>query len=98
MAPKFRVFIALFVAMLLLSAALIQPPLALAWGEAGHKLSGRAAATRLPKEMPGFFRKSVDQLEYLNPEPDRWRSKVMLEMNEAFAYDHFLDLEMVPAA
>jgi hypothetical protein len=87
----------LFVATLFLSAALIQPPPTLAWGEAGHKLSGRAAATRLPKAMPDFFRKSVDQLEYLNPEPDRWRSKVMMEMNEAFSYDHFLDLEMVPA-
>lgn len=48
--------------------------------------------------MPGFFRKATAQLEYLNPEPDRWRSKTLLEMNEAFAYDHFMDLEMVPPA
>lgn len=95
---RIRVFVAAFVASLLLSVSLIQPPTSLAWGEHGHKLSGRAAATRLPKEMPEFFRKAVDQLEYLNPEPDRWRSKIMLEMNEAFAYDHFLDLEMVPPA
>ncbi|HUQ31954.1 MAG TPA: hypothetical protein VM095_07535 [Pyrinomonadaceae bacterium] len=98
MSRRIRVSIAACAAVLLLSAALIEPQPTLAWGEAGHKLSGRAAATRLPKEMPGFFRKSVGQLEYLNPEPDRWRSKVMLEMNEAFAYDHFLHLEMVPAA
>lgn len=83
---------------MLLSVSLMQPQKTLAWGEHGHKLSGRAAATRLPKEMPDFFRKSVDRLEYLNPEPDRWRSKVMIEMNEAFAYDHFLDMEMVPPA
>lgn len=78
--------------------SLIEPRTSLAWGEHGHKLSGRAAATRLPKEMPEFFRKAAAQLEYLNPEPDRWRSKIMLEMNEAFSYDHFLDLEMVPPA
>lgn len=93
-----RFFITTLIAALLLSASLIGPPASLAWGEHGHKLSGRAAATRLPKEMPGFFRKATAQLEYLNPEPDRWRSKTLLEMNEAFSYDHFLDLEMVPPA
>jgi len=81
-----------------LAASLLLAPASLAWGEAGHRLSGRAAATRLPKQMPEFFRKAAAQLEYLNPEPDRWRSKVLVEMNEAFSYDHFLDLEMVPPA
>lgn len=98
MNKRIRVAVAAFVALLLLSISSIHPQKTLAWGEHGHKLSGRAAATRLPKELPAFFRKSVDRLEYLNPEPDRWRSRVMIEMNEAFAYDHFLDLEMVPPA
>jgi hypothetical protein len=98
MNKRIRVFIAALAASLLFCAFLIQPQRTLAWGEHGHRLSGRAAATRLPKEMPSFFRKAVDQLEYLNPEPDRWRSRVMIEMNEAFSYDHFLDMEMVPAA
>ncbi len=71
---------------------------ALAWGEVGHRLSGKAAATNLPKEMPQFFRKATNQLEYLNPEPDRWRSRTYMEMNEAFSYDHFVDMEMVPLA
>ncbi len=96
MNKRIRVSVAAVIALLLVSIFLIQPQKTLAWGEHGHKLAGRAAATRLPKELPEFFRKSVDQLEYLNPEPDRWRSRVMIEMNEAFAYDHFLDLEMVP--
>jgi hypothetical protein len=98
MNPKIRVSVAAFVALTLLFVSLIGPQKTLAWGEHGHRLSGRAAATQLPKEMPDFFRKSVDRLEYLNPEPDRWRSKVMIEMNEAFSYDHFLDMEMVPPA
>ena len=98
MKQKTRVLVTALIALLLLSVSLIEPRQTLAWGEHGHKLSGRAAATGLPKEMPSFFRKAVNQLEYLNPEPDRWRSKVMVEMNEGFSYDHFLDLEMVPAA
>jgi hypothetical protein len=98
MNQRARVFITAFTAILLLSLSLIQPQKTLAWGEAGHKLSGRAAATRLPKEMPAFFRKATNQLEYLNPEPDRWRSKTMLEMNEAFSYDHFIYLDIVPQA
>jgi hypothetical protein len=98
MTQRMRVSFAAICAALLLSTALVPPQTALAWGEHGHKLSGRAAATRLPKAMPDFFRKEVGRLEYLNPEPDRWRSKTLMEMNEAFAYDHFIDLEMVPAA
>jgi hypothetical protein len=80
------------------AASLWQPRVMRAWGEAGHRLSGRAAATALPKEMPAFFRKETNRLEYLNPEPDRWRSRSLIEMNEAFSYDHFVDMEMVPPA
>jgi hypothetical protein len=98
MTQRIRVSFAALSALALLFVALAPLEKALAWGEHGHKLSGRAAATRLPKAMPDFFRKEVDRLEYLNPEPDRWRSKTFMEMNEAFSYDHFLDLEMVPPA
>jgi hypothetical protein len=70
------------------------------WGPEGHEISGRAAAMKLPKEMPGFLRQSVDQLAYLNFEPDRWRDKVESNqdraLNSASAPDHFLDLELVP--
>lgn len=93
-----RTCVVVFAVSLMLAALLLHPSETRAWGEAGHKLSGRAAATDLPKEMPKFFRKATAQLEYLNPEPDRWRSRVFLEMNEAFSYDHFVDMEMVPAA
>ncbi|HYG81895.1 MAG TPA: hypothetical protein VD861_15965 [Pyrinomonadaceae bacterium] len=95
---RIRLTAAALTVALLVSASLVRPPASRAWGEHGHKLSGRAASAGLPKEMPEFFRKATAQLEYLNPEPDRWRSKTQLEMNEAFAYDHFLDLEMVPPA
>lgn len=67
------------------------------WGEAGHVMIGRAAAEGLPAGMPGFFRGAADQLAYLNPEPDRWRDRESPVMDEAFKYDHYIDLENVPA-
>ena len=69
-----------------------------AWGAHGHTISGQAAATRLPDDMPKFFREAARQLAYLNPEPDRWRGAGMKELDEAFRYDHYLDLEIVPPA
>ncbi|MEP7340206.1 MAG: hypothetical protein ABI977_20905 [Acidobacteriota bacterium] len=52
--------------------------------------------------MPKFFRKAADQLSYLNPEPDRWRSReesnLDRAMDSAYAPDHFLDMELVPEA
>jgi hypothetical protein len=59
-------------------------------------MSGLAAATNLPAEMPQFFRDAREQLGYLNYEPDRWRNGRLPEMDDAFEYDHFLDLENVP--
>jgi hypothetical protein len=93
-----RAFVITCVMLAITTMLLLQPHATRAWGEAGHKLSGRAAATALPKEMPKFFRKATNQLEYLNPEPDRWRSRVHSEMDAAFSYDHFIDMEMVPTA
>ncbi|HEX6694516.1 MAG TPA: hypothetical protein VF035_07475 [Longimicrobiales bacterium] len=67
------------------------------WGYRGHELTGYAAATNLPKAMPEFFREARKQLEYLNPEPDRWRlpDSIAQEMNRAFSNDHYVDLEVL---
>ncbi len=73
-----------------------QPPVP--WGRDGHAMVGRAAAAHVPGDMPEFFRREVQRLSYLNYEPDRWRNSDMAEMNEAFRYDHYIDLENVPAA
>ncbi len=87
----------------LVVAALIAPALNVkGWGPQGHEMSGRAAAMKLPEQMPGFFRKAVDQLSYLNPEPDRWRDRAEADLDKAldsaYAPDHFIDLELVPPA
>ena len=66
------------------------------WGFVGHEMAARAAAAALPADMPAFFRDAGAQLVHLNPEPDRWRVRDQREMDQAFAYDHYIDLENVP--
>lgn len=71
------------------------PPLP--WGSTGHAFATRAALEHLPRTMPPFFLAARERLEYLGPEPDRWRSRELREMNEAWTYDHYIDLENVPS-
>ncbi|MBT8338235.1 MAG: hypothetical protein KJO11_16730 [Gemmatimonadetes bacterium] len=66
------------------------------WGADGHVMAGRAALARVPDAMPEFFRESGDQLSWLNPEPDRWRSRELRPMDQGFSYDHYIDFENVP--
>jgi hypothetical protein len=59
-------------------------------------MAARAALAILPSRMPDFFLEAGPQLEYLSPEPDRWRNGDLREMDEAWKYDHYIDLENVP--
>ncbi len=70
---------------------------AAAWGAAGHDMVARVAVEGLPASMPGFFTRAADHLAYLGPEPDRWRSDELSVMDEAWKYDHYIDIENVPA-
>jgi hypothetical protein len=75
------------------------PSLAHAWGSEGHKLVNKLAASTLPADVPAFLRSpaAVDEMEYLGPEPDRWRSPAEPELNAAQAPEHFIDLELADA-
>jgi hypothetical protein len=76
-----------------------QPPAARAWGNEGHRLINRLAASTLPADVPAFLRSdaAVNEIEYLGPEPDRWRSPTEPELNAAQAPEHFIDLEPADA-
>ena len=69
---------------------------AAAWGFDGHRMVARGAVDGLPADVPAFFTAAADQLVYLNPEPDRWRDDTLTVMDEAWKYDHYIDLENVP--
>jgi hypothetical protein len=76
--------------------------LLVAWGEAGHRMTGEAAALSMPGSTPAFFRKASKELGYLNPEPDRWKDRTERDadraLDGAFNADHFIDIEMAPPA
>ena len=60
----------------------------------------RMAAANLPADMPAFLhtKAAADEIEYLGPEPDRWRSSVAEpELLAAQAPEHFIDLELADA-
>ncbi len=69
-----------------------------AWGDVGHRITGEAAALRMPTAMPAFFRNASRQLGYLNPEPDRWKDRNERNADPALeggtSPEHFVDWDM----
>ena len=65
------------------------------WGADGHRIIHRLAVESLPADAPAFLSSSaaLNEIEYLGPEPDRWRSPTEPELSATQAPDHFLDLE-----
>lgn len=75
---------------------LIAVPPSFGWGSEGHRMINRLAAQSLPADVPAFLhtKAAIDEIEYLGPEPDRWRSPAEPELSAAQAPDHFIDLEL----
>ena len=59
----------------------------------------RLAVNMLPADVPSFLKSeaAAREIEYLGPEPDRWRSPAEPELSAAQAPEHFIDLEPVDA-
>jgi hypothetical protein len=66
-----------------------------AWGDEGHRFVNRVAAQKMPEDMPAFFKNAVARLEFLGPEPDRWRDnkELFFALREVNAPDHFIDMD-----
>lgn len=66
-----------------------------AWGDKGHRIVNRLAAETLPPYIPSFLRTpaALDEIEYLGPEPDRWRSPAEPELSAEQGPDHFINFE-----
>ena len=80
----------------ILALSLVAAPPSFAWGSKGHKMINRLAVESLPADMPAFLKtpEAIDEIEYLGPEPDRWRSRAEPELSSEQAPDHFIDLEL----
>jgi hypothetical protein len=70
------------------------PILGISWGNEGHQAINRAAAQKLPADMPAFLKNSAEHLAYLGPEPDRWREKLEPQLKYSQEPDHFMDMEL----
>ncbi len=59
----------------------------------------KLAASNLPADVPAFLRTpaAIDEITYLGPEPDRWRSPAEPELSAAQAPEHFIDMELADA-
>ena len=59
----------------------------------------RLAANTLPADVPAFLHSeaALNEIEYLGPEPDRWRSPAEPELVAVQAPEHFIDLEPADA-
>jgi hypothetical protein len=66
------------------------------WGNEGHRMVNKLAAEHFPVDLPAFMRTqtAIDEIEYLGPEPDRWRGLGEPELNAMQAPDHYIDLEL----
>jgi hypothetical protein len=89
-------------ALLIVAGVLAAPALVYAWGDAGHRITGEAAALEMPAAAPAFFRAASRQLSYLTPEPDRWKDRAERTLDPAIdggtTPEHFIDMEMAPPA
>lgn len=87
-------------AALLASAALLTSTPAWGWGRDGHEMINKLAGEYLPADVPDFLHNpnGIDILQYLGPEPDRWRSRAEEELSATQAPDHFIDMEWADLA
>jgi hypothetical protein len=83
------------VTILVLAFSIVEAPSAFGWGNEGHVYVNRVAAQKIPADMPRFLRRSVAEIAYLGPEPDRWRNPAEYALKNAQEPDHFIDLERV---
>jgi TonB family protein len=75
---------------------LVGAPSSFGWGSKGHKMINKLAAESLPADVPAFLKtpEAINEIEYLGPEPDRWRSRAEPELSAEQAPDHFIDMEL----
>src|SRR5580658_8757059 len=97
--PLFLSFTARMLALAGVAWCAAMPPAARAWGNEGHRLVNKLAASNLPADVPEFLRTqaAIDEMAYLGPEPDRWRSAAEPELAAAQAPEHFIDMELADA-
>lgn len=70
------------------------PELTFGWGDNAHKQINLVALKKTPSDMPAFLKEATLRIEYLAPEPDRWKRPSEAELRSAKRPDHFIDFEI----
>jgi hypothetical protein len=83
------------ISLALIALVVVQSEAAFAWGNEGCTAINRVAAQKIPATMPRFLHPAADEIAYLGPEPDRWRSPSEFALKNAQEPDHFIELERV---
>ena len=75
--------------------ALLSAPSGFCWGSDGHRMINRLAIESLPPDAPAFLKTpaALEEIAYMGPEPDRWRSPAEPALSYAQGPEHFIDLE-----
>src|SRR5262249_42053538 len=63
------------------------------WWVKGHETITEAAVSRLPDDIPAFFRAGGKQIAHCAGDPDRWKNRGISFLRYAEEPNHFLDLE-----
>ncbi len=64
-----------------------------AWWAGGHKLCTLAAASKLPEDVPKFFRDAGKELAEVCVDPDNWKNVTTSHLRSTEQPEHFIDLE-----
>jgi len=63
------------------------------WWVKGHESITEAAASKLPDDVPAFFRAGGKHLAHFAGDPDRWKNRECKVLRASVEADHYLDLE-----
>ena len=63
------------------------------WWVNGHATLAEAAASKLPDEVPAFFRTGGKHLAHFSGDPDRWKNRETNYLRKSEEANHFLDTE-----
>jgi hypothetical protein len=88
-----RVSKTVIVTVLLALAVLAVRRPALAWWSGGHKAITLAAVSKMPADVPQFFRDAGAELSEMSTEPDNWKNKTVSHLQKAEEPEHYIDLE-----
>jgi hypothetical protein len=64
-----------------------------AWWNGGHHIFTLAAASKLPEDMPAFFRQAGAELAEISGEPDNWKRPIAPHLKVTEQPEHYIDLE-----